>query len=101
MVGRIPGFPHPTYLFLGMLYFFRNSSLSLTPFLYANVPIKAAAIGINAIHDVLLERRDEAVPEERLDVENTKSKPISVELEQLSGVTSATSLGSAKVMSTH
>jgi hypothetical protein len=70
---------------------------SLAHFIIAN--ITDATRGIEA-SQVLLEEREEA-PEVRLLVWNTYWKLMSELLAQLSGVTSGTSFGSAKVMSTH
>ena len=58
------------------------------------------AMGIDASHDLGVER-DGRASDFRLLVLKTNWKPMSVVLEQFVSLTSGTSLGSAKVMSTH
>ena len=64
-----------------------------------NAPSSEITKGIEASHDTDLLRV--SAPDFKLSVLNTSSKLILVVFEQFVSLTSATSLGSAKVMSTH
>lgn len=76
-----------------------NMPCGLRPYTI-NAHIATAAIGIDASHDFGVEM-DGKASDLRLFVLKTNWKPMSVELEQFVSLTSGTSLGSAKVMSTH